>query len=98
MKRFSLRTFWPLLLLALLGLPRAFADERIRDFDSFIDVQKDGTLAVVETMQINVEHIRLNHGPYRDFPTNYTDSAGHNVRVGFHVLSVQRDGAPEPYH
>jgi uncharacterized membrane protein YgcG len=74
------------------------ADERILDWDSGIHVQPDSTLLVVETLRLRVEHDRIKHGPYRDFPTRYTAPDGHQVVAGFRVVDVERDGLDEPYH
>jgi len=80
----------------LLALPAA-AEERITEFDSNIDVARNGALTVTETISVIAEHDRINHGIYRDFPTTYTDKLGRRVRVGFNVLRVTRDGQEEPY-
>ena len=40
---------------------------------------------------------RIKRGIIRDFPTAYTNRFGHKVKVGFQVLEVRRDGAPESY-
>ncbi len=91
------------LLLALLAaLALAFpgaaaADERILHYLSDVSVGTDGTLDVTETIRVRAEGLRINHGLYRDFPTRYTSRTGGQVRVGFEVVSVQRDGADEPW-
>ncbi|HEX8263471.1 MAG TPA: DUF2207 domain-containing protein [Allosphingosinicella sp.] len=91
------------LLLALLGalalaLPgAAAADERILHYLSDVAVAADGTLDVTETIRVRSEGASIDHGIYRDFPTRYTSRAGAQVRVGFEVVGVQRDGADEPW-
>lgn len=90
-----------LLLLALLffctsGFARA--EERIKDFDSVINVQPDGSLLVTESMRMQVENNRIRHGPYRDFPTDYEAENGEKMHVDFHVVDVLKDGNKEPYH
>jgi uncharacterized membrane protein YgcG len=84
----------------LLLCPVAFAQnsERITSFDSAITVARDGTLDVVETIAVHSEGIEIHHGIYRDFPTSYADQNGHDYRIGFRVVDVQRDGQAEPYH
>jgi uncharacterized membrane protein YgcG len=82
--------------LALLGVP-ALADERITGYDSHIVVAQNGALTVTEKISVIAEGDRIRHGIYRDFPTLYKDSFGRQYHVGFHVLSVTRDGATEPY-
>jgi uncharacterized membrane protein YgcG len=89
-------------LLLALGLALAFASatsaaERILDFDSRLEVQRDGALVVTETIRVVAEGDRIKRGIYRDFPTTYRNDFGLIVRVGFELLSVQRDGHPEPY-
>ncbi|HEX8621993.1 MAG TPA: DUF2207 domain-containing protein, partial [Allosphingosinicella sp.] len=91
------------LLLALLAalalaLPGgAAAEERILHYLSDVAVAADGTLDVTETIRVRSEGSRIDHGIYRDFPTRYRNRAGGEVRVGFEVLGVQRDGADEPW-
>ena len=41
---------------------------------------------------------QIKRGIYRDFPTDYRDRHGNRLRVGFEVIRIRRDGAPEPYH
>jgi len=93
------RLLLPLLAaLALLWPAAAGAEERILHYLSDVLVQPDGALDVTETTRVRSEGALIDHGIYRDFPTRYTSRAGSQVRVGFQVLSVQRDGAPEPWH
>jgi uncharacterized membrane protein YgcG len=93
------RLLLPLLAaLAFLWPAAASADERILHYLSDVLVQADGALDVTETIRVRSEGTLIDHGIYRDFPTRYTNRAGSQVRVGFEVLSVQLDGAPEPWH
>jgi hypothetical protein len=82
--------------LALLAPGLAAAEERIVSWRSDIEVRADGALDVTETIRVTVEGNQINHGIYRDFPTQYPRD-GRRVRVGFEVQSVERNGAPEPY-
>ena len=75
----------------------AWAQERITEFDSDIAIARDGTLTVRETIAVNAEGDRIQHGIFRDFPTLYRDRAGNRVRVRFDVDRVERDGRPEHY-
>ncbi|MGZ8298162.1 MAG: DUF2207 domain-containing protein [Allosphingosinicella sp.] len=95
-----MRRLWlPLLAaLALLWPAGAAAEERILHYLSDVLVQADGSLDVTETIRVRSEGSLIDHGIYRDFPTRYTNRAGSQVRVGFEVVSVQRDGADEPWH
>lgn len=70
----------------------AAAVERIEDFNSQIQVQEDGSLLVTETISVTVEGRRIRRGIFRDFPTRYRLPDGSNMRIGFEVLDVTRDG------
>ncbi|MEO7564458.1 MAG: DUF2207 domain-containing protein [Sphingomicrobium sp.] len=90
-----MRYAWRLCFAALaclgLGSP-AWAEERIRDFDSVIAVQKDGALDVTETIRVDAENDQIKHGIYRDFPTRYTVPNGGKMRVGFAFQDATLDG------
>lgn len=73
------------------------AGERILNFRSDVDIGADGTLTVTETIRVNAEGDDIRHGIFRDFPTIYRRPGQRRVRVGFDVVSVQRDGQTEPY-
>ena len=45
--------------------------ERINHYHSDIEVQKDGSLAVTETIQVTAAGRKIKRGIYRDFPTRY---------------------------
>lgn len=83
--------------LALLAPAHARADERILHFLSDVSVERNGTLDVVETIDVRSEGIEIRRGILRDFPTRYQDRLGREVRVGFNVEGVERDGHPEPW-
>ena len=81
----------------LLALPiEASAEERITRFISDVQIQPDASLDVAETIDVRAEGNRINHGIYRDFPTRYRGRNGSQVRVGFTLRDVTRDGLPEP--
>lgn len=71
--------------------------EFIRHFDSQITVKADGALEVTETIRVNAEGATIKRGIYRDFPTIYKAWYGRRT-VPFEVLSVKRNGQPEPSH
>lgn len=83
------------LLLTLSG--SAFAAEVIQRFDSAVQVAKDGTLTVTETIRVRAENLEIKRGIHRDFPLTYTDAAGRLHEVGFELLGVTRDGQAEPH-
>ena len=86
-----------LLLLAGLGGP-VLAAEEIVSFDSNVVVGADGVLDVTETITVVAESVQIRRGIYRDFPLTFVDDAGGVHRVSFDIVSVKRDGRPEPYH
>ncbi len=75
----------------------AAAAETIRNFVSDVTVNVDGSLDVRETITVNAEGSEIRHGILRDFPTDYKDRNDVRVRVGFNVVSVERDGRDENY-
>lgn len=81
-----------------LGAQDGTNDERILAYDSQITVHDDGSIVVAETIKVRALGLKIIHGIYRDFPTHYKDHQGKNYNVPFDVMSVMRDGTPEPYH
>lgn len=82
----------------LFGFNPAFASEEILSFHSDVQINVDGSLHVVESIEVRAENQQINRGIYRDFPTVYHDKMGTTTRIGFTVLSVHRDGQAEDYH
>src|SRR5690349_21359097 len=83
-RRPEMRLGWrvtPALLLAF-STPAA-AEERILRFLSEVQIQKDSSLEVAETIDVRAENVQIHHGIYRDFPTRYTGRQGSPIRVGF---------------
>ena len=72
--------------------------ERIRDFKSFIVVQKDGSMTVTENITVNSAGEEIKRGIVREFPTTYKDRFGNSITVAFDVREVLKNGRPEPYH
>jgi len=88
-----------LALAALCGaVAPARADERILSFDSTIQVNRDGTLEVSESIRVRAEGKNIRRGIFRDFPTTYPRAGGGQVVVGFAFQSATRDGTKEPWH
>ena len=93
-----MRVFRAVIAAALLVLAApAFAQERILDFHSLIEVQPDSSMIVTETIDVRSEGNRIVHGIFRDFPTRYKVPRGGEKRVGFDVLEVRRNGRAEPF-
>ena len=88
---------WIIILCWLLPL-LATADERILDYQSDIRIHENGTLTVTETIRVRAEGKSIRRDIYRDFPTSYKDRLGNKFRVEFSVISVRRNGQPEPWH
>ncbi|WP_416408230.1 DUF2207 domain-containing protein [Agrobacterium rosae] len=80
----------------LAALPVA-AEEFISSYHSVVDVAKSGELTVTETITARSEGNRIKRGIFRDFPLYALDKNGSRTKVGFKVLSVERDGAPEDW-
>lgn len=76
----------------------ASAEEFISSYHSIVDVAKDGTLTVTEAITARAEGDHIKRGIFRDFPLYALDKDGNRTKVGFKVLSVERDGAPEDWH
>src|SRR5262249_28087033 len=83
------------LVLLLAAREPAAAVERILLFISDATVERDGELAVTETIRVQAEGNQIRRGILRDFPTSYRGRDGARVEVGFQVQSVSRDGSPE---
>ncbi|QNP42600.1 DUF2207 domain-containing protein [Sphingomonas daechungensis] len=74
----------------------ASADERIQRFISDVQIQKDSSLQVTETIDVHAERNAINHGIFRDFPTRYGGRNGSQVHVGFTFKGATLDGQPVP--
>jgi len=90
------RPFGALSALLLFVATPAYADERILRFLSDVQVQKDSSLEVTETIDVEVENIQITHGIFRDFPTRYRRPDGGAMRVGFTLEGATLDGAAVP--
>jgi uncharacterized membrane protein YgcG len=55
-------------------------------------------MTVTETIRVRAEGQNIKRGIYRDFPQIYRSSWGLVSKTGFTVVTVLRDGNPEPYH
>jgi uncharacterized membrane protein YgcG len=73
------------------------ADERILRYVSNIEVASDGVLTVTETIKVRAEWDQIKRGIFRDIPLTAEAANGRIYRVGFKLLSVLRDGEPEPH-
>lgn len=80
--------------LLLLAPAPARADERILHYLSDVQVRKDSSIDVIETIDVRAENDRINHGIYRDFPTRYRGPNGTQFHVGFSFQGATLDGSP----
>jgi uncharacterized membrane protein YgcG len=76
---------------------RTRAAERIEEFASRIEVQRNGDLLVTETIRVRAKGEKIKHGIYREIPTRRKAMWGLKKQMPFHVVSVKRDGRREPY-
>ncbi|MAA97980.1 MAG: hypothetical protein CMN87_06325 [Stappia sp.] len=90
------RLVLPLALMLAASLS-AQAEERILSFDSHVQVARDGTLTVTETIRVRAEGRQIRRGIFRDIPLRIEQADGTTVRAGFHLVSVERGGKAEPY-
>lgn len=84
--------------LCAVGGIHAQDDERILRFHSDITIHEDASLTVVETITVRCARDQIRRGIYRDFPTRYRDKWYMPIRVKFEIVSLERNGNPEPYH
>lgn len=52
---------------------------------------------VTETITVNAESIQIRRGIFRDVFTELRNDDGSRLRSSLNVVSVTRDGRPEPY-
>jgi uncharacterized membrane protein YgcG len=76
----------------------AAAQEKIHSYHADVEVRQDGSLRVAETIRVTAAGNKVKHGIYRDFPTVYRTAWFAPIELPFEVVSVKRDGRPEPYH
>lgn len=85
-----------LLLILLLALP-ATAREAITSFASSVTLFPDGSVEVVETIEVNAEGSEIRRGIYRDIPLILINPDNSRLRSDLQVKTVLRDGRNEPY-
>ncbi|MBA2671783.1 MAG: DUF2207 domain-containing protein, partial [Gemmatimonadetes bacterium] len=98
------RGIWSGLLFAILFAGVIFllpqdtaAQERIRNYESEIQIRSDGSIDVTERITVVAEGSDIRRGIYRDIPTRYRDRYGNRVRVDLEVLGVERNGNTEAW-
>ncbi len=77
--------------------PQAQASEEILSFHADIEVLPDGTLDVTETIRYAIGAGVETRGIARDLSMNVRTESDRPARVTFTIVSVSRNGQPEPY-
>ncbi len=72
--------------------------ERIKKYLVTLDVGRDASLTVTETITVHARGMAIQRGIYREVPTTYRGTRGRRISIGFEVLKVLRNGRPEPWH
>ncbi len=92
-----LRLFVLLVLALGMAVSVARAEEFIQSYHAEIAVADDGELTVTESIRVRAEGNRIQRGIFRDFPLTQLGPDGRTRQVDFDVVSVERDGASEPW-
>jgi len=88
---------WTLAFVLLLAAAApASAVERIVEFISDVQVQRNGDLVVVETIRVEAEGNVIRRGIFRDFPTRYQGPYGRQIHIEFTFEGATLDGMPVP--
>jgi len=75
----------------------AIGAETIYSMSANITVLADGSVDVSETIEVRAEGTRIKRGIFRDIPTVLRNDDGSLLRSNLTVISVSRDGEPEPF-
>ncbi len=86
------------IIVAVMAFAQENESERILAFQSDVTVNTDATLLVRETIRVYVLNQDINHGIYRDFPTNYKTPWLTRFTTTFEMQEALLDGVPVPYH
>jgi Predicted membrane protein (DUF2207) N-terminal domain len=86
------------LVVALVAAAPAQAVERVLRFVSDVEVERNGDLAVTETIRVQAEGNQIRRGILRDFPTTYARRDGGRVVVSrsnrWRATAPRRAGPP----
>ncbi|MFC1495789.1 DUF2207 domain-containing protein [Candidatus Margulisiibacteriota bacterium] len=93
-KRFGLLLFY---LFLFLSVSAGAETERLLSFHSDIKIWPDSSMQVTETIKVISTGAKIKRGIFRDFPTRYKDRYGNKYKVGFEIISAERDGSPINY-
>ena len=76
----------------------SFQREQIKNYLVTLEVGRDASLTVTETITVHARGFAIRRGIYREVPTTYRGTHGRRITIGFEVLKVLRNGRPEPWH
>ncbi len=84
------------LVLPFVVLP-VFAQEVIRSFTSDVVLLKDGSVDVIETIEVRAEGKKIKRGIFRDIPTLMKNADGSQLKSKLEVISIKKNGESEPF-
>lgn len=85
-----------LALFLALAMP-ALAREEIPAFAADVELLTDGSVIVLETIDVNAEGNQIRRGIYRDIPVTMIGERGNKIRITLDVGAVTRGGQPEMF-
>ncbi len=91
------RTFLTAIFILLAFALPATAREAITSFASAITLNADGSVDVIETIEVNADGYDIRRGIFRDIPLILINPDKSRLRSTLTVTSVQRDGRAEPF-
>ena len=84
--------------LPLVLVSGVLAEEVIRSYATEIRLDTEGSVHVLETIEVRAEGNDIRRGIYRDIPTVLINDDGSKLYSDLTIQSVKRDGREEPYH
>ncbi|TDW46473.1 putative membrane protein DUF2207 [Flavobacterium sp. 270] len=73
------------------------AQERVLNFDVKVQIEKSGTIQVIENITIKAEGNIFKHGLLRTYPLTRKDKDGNQIDVEYLINSIKKDGQTENY-
>lgn len=96
-RRSALLAIALLLGMVIAPVPALAVEERILSFAADIAVAPDGTLHIVEEIEVEAAGREIQRGIFRDLPFRERTTLGLNRSPDFQVERIARDGRPEAY-
>lgn len=75
---------------------QARSDWKITSFESTINIQNDGTVAISEKIAVDFGTLEK-HGIFRNIPFEYQNKGGSKTYLNFEVKNINRNGQAEKY-